>query len=33
MNFTTEDIKLMMEKGAEADPGPNKKREKGKVFF
>lgn len=33
MDFTSEDIRLMMEKASEADPGPNKKREKGKVFF
>ena len=33
MDFTQEEIEKMIEKGSEADPGPGKKAEKGKVFF
>lgn len=33
MDFTPEDIRLMIEKGSEADPGEGKTKEKGKVNF
>ncbi len=33
MNFTTEEIRMMIEKGSQADPGPGKIKQKGKVFF
>ena len=33
MDFTQEEIEKMIEAGSQADPGPNKTREKGKVFF
>lgn len=33
MDFTSEDIRLMIEKGSDADPGEGKTKIKGKVNF